>query len=240
MAGIKDLKLGKDVAINDGDWANLPEQIGSRKPPLYPGPYRFKFAKAAALSECFDTFETEINGAKVTRVALLLRDDAAMTVIQAPQKYSDRVGETWGTRLSNAERKRGKGDDAPMASDLDYVLKAIAPAEARPKTNRQYAELFQKVAPEKEMGADVEWNWRCDAGKPVRVPDEANEGKTVALDGENGREKRMGCGSKYYQKDVEKVDKDGNADPSGEYPRAIDCQCGSILFANENLQNFRA
>lgn len=240
MGAIKDLKLGKDIAINDGDWAGLPEQIGSRRAPLQPGPYRFKFPKAAAIGECFDTFDTEIDAKKVTRVVAILRDEAALTVVQAPPRYTDRVGESWGTRISNAERKRGKGDDAPKASDMDYVLKVVAPAAPRPTTNRSYLETFAANAPEKEMGADVEWNWRCDDKRPVRVPDPATEGRTMGLDGEDGREKRHGCGAKYYQKDVDKVDKDGNVDVQGEYPRTIDCACGAILFANENLQNFRA
>lgn len=240
MAGIKDLKLGKDVAINDGDWGNVPEQIGSRKPPLQPGPYRFRFPKKAALGECYDTFETEIAGKKVVRVAALLRDEAALIVVQAPPKYAERIGDAFGTRISNAERRRGKGDDAPMASDMDYVLMKLAPTVPRPTNNRGYLEAFDQNVAEKEMGADVEWNWRCDANRPVRVPDPDAEGKTIALDGEEGRESRKGCGAKYYQKDVDKVDKEGNADPTGEYPRTVDCQCGAILFANENLQNFRA
>jgi hypothetical protein len=242
MAGIKDLKLGKDVAISsDADWKGLPEQIGSRKAPLQPGPYRFKFPVKAAIAESYDAFDTEIGGKTVTRVVSILRDDAALTVIQAPAKYIDRVGESYGQRISNAERKRGKGDDAPMASDMDYVLATLDPEGKRPQTNRQYLESWERVVPEQELGADVEWNWRCDAKKPVRVQDpDAEPGtKTIALDGEEGREKRMGCGNKYYQKNVPKVDKDNNEDPAGEYPRTIDCECGAILFANDNLVNFR-
>lgn len=242
MAGIKDLKLGKDVVINRDDWDALPEQIGSRKAPLQPGPYRFQFPRAAAISQCFDIFETEISGTKQTRIVAIHRDGAELTILQAPPKYLDRVGEAYGTRISNAERKRGKADDAPMASDMDYVLKVLAPTEKRPQTNRQYGELYEKVVPEKELGADVEWNWRCDDRKPIRVPENPNDpqSKTVALDGTDGRESRKGCGQKYYQRDVEKVDKEGNPDPQGEYPRAIDCNCGAVLFQNDNLVNFRA
>jgi hypothetical protein len=239
MAGIKDLKLGKDV-IAEGSLDDLPEQIGSRKRALQPGPYRFKFPVKAKISECFDTFETQIGGKPVIRVVAILRDEAALTVIQAPAKWEDRVGEAWGTRISNAERKRGKGEDAPVASDMDYVLAVVSPkGTAKPSTNRAYLEAFEARCPEQEFGADVEWNWRCDDKRNVRVPDPDNEGKTIELDGEEGRESRKGCGTKYYQKDVDKVDKDGNADTAGEYPRTIECQCGAILFANENLQNFR-
>lgn len=241
MGAIKDLKLGKDVINADQGWEGLPEQIGSRKPPLYPGPYRFQFPNAAAVGECFDTFETEIDGKSAVRVVAVHRDGAELTVIQAPQKYADRVGEQWGTRISNAERKRGKGDDAPKASDMDYVLQVLG-APGRPQTNRQYLEAYLATVPEKEIGADVEWNWRCDAKRHVRVPEDpqdANNNKTMVLDGQEGREERKGCGAKFYQKDVPKVDKDGNEDPQGEYPRTIDCNCGAILFANENLQNFR-
>lgn len=240
MAGIKDLKLGKDVAItSDTDWKGLPEQIGSRKAPLQPGPYRFQFPVKAAIAESYDTFETEIDGRPVTRVVSILRDEAALTVIQAPARYADRVGEGYGTRISNAERKRGKGDDAPKASDMDYVLATLDPDGKRPRTNREYLEAWERVVPERELGADVEWNWRCDPKKPVRVADPDNEGKTMPLDGEEGRQKRMGCSNRYYQKNVPKVDKDGNEDAQGEYPRTIDCECTAILFANDNLVNFR-
>lgn len=237
MAGIKDLKLGKDV-VSTGGFDTIPEQIGSRKPPLYPGPYRFKFPVKAKISECFDTFETQIGGKNVTRVVAVHRDGAELTVIQAAPKYADRVGDTFATRISNAERKRGKGEDAPMASDMDYVLLVLG-AKERPTTNRSYLEAYEATVPEQEMGADIEWNWRCNDKRAIRVPDPDNEGKTIELDGEEGREKRMGCGSKFYQKDVDKVNKEGEADPTGEFPRTIDCTCGAILFANENLQNFR-
>lgn len=239
MAGIKDLKLGKDV-IAEGTLDTLPEQIGSRKRNLQPGPYRFKFPVKAKIAECFDTMEIEIGGKKVVRVVAIHRDEAALMVIQTPAKYADRVGDTFNTRISNAERRRGKGEDAPTASDMDYVLAVLSPkGTPRPSTNRAYLEAYEAKVPEQEIGADVEWNWRCDPNKPVRVADPDNEGKTMALDGEEGREARQGCGTRYYQKDVTKVDADGNADVAGEYPRTVDCQCGSILFANENLQNFR-
>lgn len=240
MAGIKDLKLGKDIVINDQDWEAMPEQLGSRKPPLQPGPYRFQFARAGAISECFDTVEATVEGKQATRIVAILRDEAALTVVQTPSKYADRVGEAFSTRISNVERRRGKAEDAPMASDMDYVLKSLAPNEPRPRTNRQYAELFQRAVPERELGADVEWNWRCDERKPVRVPDPANEGRTMPLDGEDDREKRNGCGTRYYQRDVSREDKNGNPDPQGEYPRTVNCQCGAVLFANENLTNFKA
>lgn len=239
MGAIKDLKLGKDV-IAEGTFDELPEQIGSRRRALQPGPYRFKFPVKAKISECFDTFETEIAGKKVTRVVAIHRDGAELTIVQAPAKYEDRVGDLFGTRISNAERKRGKGDDAPTASDMDYVLAVVSPkGTPRPTTNRAYLEAYEARTPEAEIGADVEWNWRCDPKRPVRVGDPDNEGKTIELDGQEERESRSGCGTRYYQKDVQKVDADGNADTAGEYPRTIECTCGAILFANENLQNFR-
>jgi hypothetical protein len=239
MAGIKDLKLGKDV-FEARTAEALPEQIGSRKRALYPGPYRFKAPVAAKINECFDTFEVEIGGKKVTRVVAVHRDGAELTVIQAPAKYTERVGDAFSTRISNAERKRGKGDDAPMASDMDYMLAVLQPkGTPLPTSNRGYLEAYAKVVPEAEFGADIEWNWRCDPKKAARVPDPDNDGKTMELNGEEGRENRAGCNTKYYQKDVQKVDAEGNADTAGEFPRTIECQCGAILFANENLQNFR-
>jgi hypothetical protein len=237
VASIKDLKLGKDV-VSEGGWDAVPEQIGSRRPPLQPGPYRFQFPSMALVAECFDTFEVEIDGRRVTRVVAKHRDGAELTVTQAPARYVERLGEPFGTRITNAERRRGKKDDAPKASDMDYVLATLG-APNRPHTNREYLETYLAVVPGKDIGADVEWNWRCDDKRPVRVPDPDNEGRTIALDGEDGRDKRMGCGSKFYQKDIGRVDADGNPDPQGEYPRTVDCTCGAILFANENLQNFR-
>jgi len=235
MGAIKDLKLGKDV-IATGGWEDLPEQIGTRRKPLQPGPYRFTFPVASKVNECFDTMETTIDGKAAVRVVAIHRDGAELTVEQAPKRYEDRVGEPFPTRISNAERKRGKGDDAPKASDMDYVLLTLQ-AKSRPQTNRQYLEVYAATVPEKSFGADIEWNWGCSDKRNVRVadPDATSEfPKTIELDGQEGREQRAGCGRRYYQKDIT-----ADMKTDGEYPRTIDCECGAVLFANENLSNFR-
>ena len=79
------------------------------------------------------------------------------------------------------------------------------------------------------FGADVELNWSCNPKRNIRV--EVDGGQLVEADGTNGIAEQKGCGARYYQRDVEQVD--------GKFPAKVNCNCGAVLFANENLTRFR-
>jgi hypothetical protein len=44
----------------------------------------------------------------------------------------------------------------------------------------------------------------------------------------------LGCGARYYEKDIP-----NEAKEDGVFPNRIDCECGAVLYANENLSRFR-
>lgn len=234
MPKLNELGLKQEKIGDAQDLANLPEQIGMRKPPLQPGPYRFRLADGKALAECFETIKPEINGKEQVRIVAVMRDSAALTILQAPPVTTDRINDTFDTRISNAERNRGK--DRGMASDMDYLLQATKVVSTKPTTNQGYGEALVKAAG-KEFGADIEFSWYCNTKKPIRVEDEG--GQAITLDGEEGREKQLGCGKRYYQKDVDRLPAE-EGETAGKYPTRISCECGALLYANENLVRFRA
>jgi hypothetical protein len=229
MAKLNELQLKNEI-INEGpdDLAGLPEQIGGQFPdPPQPGPFRVRFSQPGPISESWDVFDTE----RGQRIVAKLQDSAALTIIQSPAgRYN---GETLDTRISNAERKRGKGPE--LASDMDYVLQVTKFPGKKPKfgDNRGYAEAFLHAAG-KEIGIDWEYSWYCNPKKPVRI-DDPNNGIQV-MDGEEGRQKLLGCGTRYYMKDVPK-----EPNEKGEmiYPIRIQCQCGALVRAFGQIARFR-
>lgn len=231
MAKLADLKLKKDVIDNDIDPNTIPEQMGSRPPMLQPGPYVFRLPSLAALQDCWSDkpIETTIKDKAVQRIAANFRDGAELTVVQAPNK--DLIGQQFRTRVTNVERARGKATDPnrKYASEFDYLLIALG-EKTLPKTNQGYAEALMRH-PNQTFAADVEISFFCNANKPIRVEDES--GQLQTLNGEEGRELQNGCGTRYYQKDVQKNDE-------GLYDNRITCNCGATLYANEDLQRWRA
>lgn len=234
MAKLTDLGLKNEKLDTGADsFADLPEQIGGAFPdPPQPGAFRFRMPSAEALANCFA--DKPIDTERGQRIAAQLRGDAALTIIQSPAgKYN---GETFETRISNAERKRGKGEG--MASDMDYLLAACG-AEKKPKTNAEYGQALISLAG-REFGGDVEWQWFCNEKKPIRVE---QDGEFKTLDGSDGGDVQNGCGARYYQKDVPK-----DADPvTGErhFPIRIECGgkdgngCGASLRAYAQIARFR-
>lgn len=207
----------KDEKLPEQSFDDLPEFTGFQDPPQ-PGPYRFKLP--GDLSHAWDKVESS----RGERIALILDRDAPLLITQsAGGRYN---GETFTTRLSNVERKRGK--DGPEVSDLDYLLKATLGPEGkttkRPTSNKAYLEMVKQQAG-KEFGADITYSFSCNVNRNIRVSDEA--GKLVEVEGQKG------CGKKIYQRDVQKEE--------GEYPTLIQCpQCGAVLRAFANLENFRS
>lgn len=213
---VNELNLA-DEKLPEQSFDDLPEFGGFQEPPQ-PGSYRFKLP--GDLSKAWDTVES----GKGQRVSLILDRDAPLLITQsAGSRYN---GETFTTRLSNVERKRGK--DGPEVSDLDYLLKAClgeaAKTASRPKTNRAMIDMVKQQAG-KEFGADLTYSFHCDARRDIRVTDESGKSTTV--------EGTKGCGRRYYQRDLSKE--------NGEYPTLIQCQgCGAVLRTFANLENFRS
>lgn len=227
MAKLSELNLKKDVIKHDvAALTELPQQMGMRPPMLQPGSYIFQIPLAQALRDAFDT-DDEGN------LIYLLRDDAALTVVAAPPESEGNIGRPFGTRVSTKARKRGKADDpnAKAVADADYLLAALGET-AMPKTMPAYGEVLVKHGGDR-FGSDVELNWSCNQNRFVRLADES--GQLIEADGNNGVEAQKGCGARYYQRDIkaeEKVD--------GKFPNRIECNCGAVLFANENLVRYRA
>lgn len=223
MASLNDLKLAKEVIEHDvAELDQLPAQMGMRTPTLQPGSYVFQLPVLTALRDAFDKVERD---GEPERLAVVFRDDAALVIAQAADK--DLVGKPFNTRISNVARKRGKGDI--KVSDYDYLLQVLG-EKSMPKTNQAYGEMLLRHAG-KTFGADIELSYYCNSKNPIRAEDES--GQTVPLDGQEGRKLQKGCGSRYYQKDVPR-DED-----TGKYPVKIGCDCGAVLYANENLVRFR-
>lgn len=246
MASLKELGVLKEkIDYGVDNLADMPEQMGMRPPFLQPGSYEFKLPGRDALDEAWDKAEKK-DGDKVVgvRPVLVLREAAALTILRAPAgpdgAVSPLLGKTHNNRVSGVERKRGrmpgKGepDNRKEVSDLDYLLQALG-EEKRPKTFEGYVAAVLKHATE-SFGADVELNWSCNPNKPIRVTDETS-GQTITLDGKEGRENQVGCGERYYEKDVRENEQ---LNEDGTFPQRITCACGALLYANENLVRFRA
>jgi hypothetical protein len=209
---------GTDVGFDQ-----MPE-FGAFTPPPQPGGYRFRLP--VKLGTAWDTVATDKYG---QRVRLQLDQDAPLTIVQSPK--GDLNGEPFQTNLSNVPRPRGK--DKLLVSDLDLLLRALALAHPeiavtikRPTNNPEYIKAVQAYAG-KEFGADVEWSWYCNPKRPIYIPD--GQGGSV-----EHPDKQPGCGARYYQKDVDKIE--------GEYPLRITCTtatCGAVVRAFANLGTFR-
>lgn len=212
---LHDLGL-KEEALPAQSFDDLPEFGGFTLPPQ-PGLYRFKLP--GDLSRSWEAYDAPNKG---QRVRLLLDKDAPLYIVQSPGNKAN--GDTFQTRISNQERKRGK-EGTVEASDMDYLVKALGET-SRPKNNKEYVQVVNKHAG-KEFGAEVSYSFVCRDDKPIRAYDAQQKLQEVA--GQNG------CGSKYYQKDIT-----GMRNEAGEYPTEIACKCGGILRAFANLDSFRS
>lgn len=214
---LNDLGL-KEEALPEGDLTDLPE-FGSFTPPPQPGSYRFQLPKD--LSQIWDLVEAKV-GQRVN--AIFDKDHPLMIVSSVDGSYN---GQPFETRLSNVERKRGKKDgDGPEVSDLDYLLAALGEKD-RPKTNKAYAQKLQTYGGQQFSG-NIEYAWTCNDKKNIRMKRDPNDPNSPTEEVEG----KLGCGLKYYAKDVPK-----NAD--GTTPLTIQCSCGNVVRAYANLQSIR-
>jgi hypothetical protein len=231
MASLQELGLSNDKIEGVDNFDDLAEQRAFAPPPD-PGTYRFQLPAAGPLAQAFGTVQSE----KGQRIQVDLGGDAPLVIVQSPGKTHD--GEPFSTRISNIERKRDR-QGLVVASDMDYLLKALGET-TRAKTNAAYGQALLKHAGQ-TFTADVEWSWNCNPRRAARFEGVNEDGtpsgayETVddpssALEGDDAG-KRAGCGTRYYQNDVPKVD--------GKAPLRITCQCGASVRAFANLTRFR-
>lgn len=211
-------QLKDEVLPTSGqDLDDLPT-FGSFTPPPPPGAYRFQLP--GDLSAIWDLFDTP-EKTPPQRVKATFDRDHPLLIVQSPQGKSN--NEPFETRLTNNERKRGKGGEV-VASDMDYLLRALGEKQ-KPKSNREYIQIVQRHV-NKQFGADLRYSWRCSKDRDIRARDTAGQVQVV--------EGHKGCGEAYYQEDVPK-----SAD--GSVPYEITCgNCGALLRAFANLDNLRS
>lgn len=229
MANLQSLGLGNEQVGEALDYGTMPDQLGTFVEPPQPGSYRFRFpARMDAIWEVFDHPNGKPPG---KRIRAKFDDANPLTIVQSPGGTRD--NEPFMTSITNAERKRGKKDDtaAPYISDMDYINRDVFGLTAKPAGgNVGYAQEFMKHGGE-EFGAEVTWNWFCNDKKNIYVDD--GTGRLTEV-------QQAGCGTSYYQKDVDKVPSDP-ADPNSPkvFPLRITCSCGANVRAFANLGNFR-
>lgn len=228
-------ELGDKPLKDDVDFDNLGNQGMGAFVTIPPGPYRVKLPKLTLAA--FHPVESSEHGA---RVSCRFDKDAPTMIVQS--KTGKEIGEPYQFTVSNVPRKRGRADDpnAPVSSDMDFLLKALG-ATKRPNTNRGYAEELIKLTASGEatIGLDNEWSWRCREDKDIYV-DDGNGGQTQI-------EGTKGCGARYYQNKVAKVPVDvGEGKVEMQFPERITCggkrgdeDCGASLRAFSNPTNFR-
>lgn len=214
---LEDLGLKDEALPTAGqDLADLPE-FGTFEPPPQPGPFRFKLP--GDLSAIYDVYDVANKGQRIS--AIFDREHPLLIVQSLGGKYN---GQPFQTRINNNERNRGKKGSGIVASDFDYLLRALG-VKAKPTSNRGYIEAL-KPHGGKEFGGDLRYSWRCSMDRDIRTKDK--DGAVTVVEGHKG------CGEAYYQEDVPK-----NAD--GTTPYEVTCaKCGALLRAFANLDNLRA
>lgn len=234
MARINELGLTNEQVGEALDYGTMQDQFGGFTPPPQPGTYRFRLP--ADLTAIWETFDHAGGNPPGKRISAKFDEAHPLTIVQSPGGVDD--GQPFTTKISNAERKRGKKDDpqAQWISDMDYVNRDVWGLKEKPRGgNPGYAQEFLKHGGS-EFTADVEWSWRCNDKRPIFVDNGAGGYEEVPT--------QMGCGAGYYQKDIEKVPADpGDAQSPKVYPLRITCStpgCGGNVRAFANLVRFRA
>jgi hypothetical protein len=224
---LESLGLGKEQ-LEGTEFDNIPENIGQSFPdPVQPGQYRFRLPPAGVMKTIWAKVNSQNYG---ERINAIFEDESALIIVQSPNKEHD--GEEYRYRCSNVPRERTK--EKILVSDMDLLLRALG-VTARPRTNRAYADALIKQAG-REFTATSEFSYRCSDTREIYV-DDGNGGQAKV-------EGKMGCGTRYYQRDVSKVLSDPG-DPASPkvYPVRITCSnpdCGASVRAFPNLTGFKA
>lgn len=204
--------------LEGASFDDIPENIGQSFPdPPQPGVYRFKLP--AVMAAIWAKVQSEKYG---ERINALFEDDSELLIVQSPNGGGHN-GEGFRWRCSNVPRERTK--EKILVSDMDLLIRALGET-ARPGTNVAYAKALMKHAG-KEFTATNEFSWNCNPKKEIYVDD--GTGGTAKVDG------KMGCGARFYQRDVAKAE-------GGGYPLRITCsnpECGASIRAFPNLTAFK-
>lgn len=217
---LQDLGLKEEALPTAGQsLADLPE-FGTFREPPQPGAYRFQLPDD--MSAIYDVYDSTKLSAQ--RIRAVFDKDHPLTIVQSPLGAAN--GEPFETRLSNEERNRGKAGSGIMASDLDYLLRALGVKE-KPASNKAYVQLLTQQL-KKTFGADIRFSWRCSPDRNIRVKDA--QGAIQEVEG------RKGCGQSFYQEDLPNHGKGAD----GKVQTQIQCTCGALLRAFANLDNMRA
>jgi hypothetical protein len=226
-ASLQDLGLTKEK-LEGASFDDIPENLGqSFADPPQPGKYRFKLPVISLAKGMWAKVDTDNFG---TRLACLFEDADELKIVQSPGGAAN--GETFRTRLSNVPRERGK--EKILTSDMDLFLRALGITK-KPDNNPAYATALVSCS-EKEFTADLEYSYSCNPTKPIYVDD-----------GQGGQQKvddKVGCGARYYMRDVAKVPVNPQ-DPNSArvQPLRIQCsnkECGALIRAYANLSGFKA
>lgn len=229
MAKLSELGLGNEQ-IAQADFDTIPDQMMGFPDPPQPGPFRFKLP--VNMGTIWDKAEKKLaDGTTQPRIKAKFDRDNPLLIVQSIGGRYD--GEPFETSLSNVERRRGKDESQPEASDMDYLLRDGFGEQKRPKTNKEYAEKLIAHAGQ-EFNADIEWSWSCNPNRNIRVMND--QGQTEEVEGQPG------CGKRYYMnRDVQKQHANQD-DPNSplEYPLHITCpECQADLRAFASLGKFR-
>lgn len=229
MPKLNDLGLSNEAVGEALDYTTMPDQLGGFTEPPQPGVYRFKFP--ARMDDIWEVFEHANGNPPGKRIRAKFDDTHPLTIIQSPGGAKN--GEPFLTSISNAERRRGKKGDstAPYISDMDYINRDVWGLTTKPAGgNVGYAQEFQKHA-NSEMTASITWNWFCSPKKNIYTDN--GQGALIEVE-------QKGCGTSYYQKDVEKVLSNPDDPTSAQVlPLRITCQCGANIRAFANLEQFK-
>lgn len=229
MPKLSDLGLTNEQVGEALKYDEMPDQMGSFPDPPQPGVYRFKFPDR--LDNIWESFDHENGNPPGKRIRAKFDDSSPLTIIQSPLGLLN--GTPFNTSITNAERKRGRKDDAsaPFISDMDYINRDVWGLKSKPVGgNVGYAQEFMKHAGG-EMTATVTWNWFCNPKKNIYVDN--GQGAMTEME-------QKGCKTSYYQKDVDKVHANPE-DPTSPmvFPVRITCQCGANVRAFANLEQFK-
>jgi hypothetical protein len=230
MPKLSDLGLTNEQVGQALDYDTMPDQMGGFTEPPQPGMYRFRFP--ARMDDIWEVFEHANGNPPGKRIRAKFDDTHPLTIIQSPGETKN--GEPFTTNITNAERRRGKKDDAaaPFISDMDYINRDVWGLKSKPAGgNVGYAQEAQKHA-STEMTATVTWNWYCNPKRNIYVDN--GQGGYMEV-------QQPGCDTSYYQKDVDKVLSNPEDPKSPQiYPFRITCKCGAVVRAFANLEQFKA
>ena len=236
---IEELALKEEVLPTVAP-TEIPEEFSSAPLPPYPGLYWWKLPADLATIWA-DPFDIKVDengiadreGTKTSqRIAAAFEGEHALKILHA--EHGEHIGESFSTRISNAERNRARKNQPPIhIPDMTYLLIALGDPNPSPGSNAAFAKALMQHGGE-QFKANLEWTAGCNSERQVYY-EQADEGGNPTLQPgceEDGVTPINGCGNRYYMNDWPK-------DPtSGRYLERRICSCGASLRPFGQLRNF--